>query len=321
MDTDEFQDLHWLLDVIQSADIGILVLDGDFKVEVFNRFMQVHSGVTPERVIGKHICDVFPYLNNDWFVRKVSTVFDLGISVYSTWEQRDSIFEFALKLPVHHGVDVMYQNVTFVPLRSSTDVVERVGIIVYDVTDMANNKRALEAAKDDLLALSQTDRLTGLFNRGHWDARLREEFSRYHRSRESAVLVMLDIDHFKQVNDNYGHQAGDEAIKFVANSILAVSRTIDISGRYGGEEFVMVLPYTDRSGGFTFCERLRESIANTVVKTQGQSLSFTVSLGFAELTPEVLKPEVWLKRADEALYQSKEQGRNRTTVFTAEVKA
>lgn len=315
MNSDGFQDLHWLLDVIQSADIGILVLNKDFEIEVFNRFMQVHSDIGPDEAIGQHISQVFPYLNNEWFARKVCTVFDLGIPVYSTWEQRDNIFDFKLKLPVHHDVEFMYQNVTFVPLRSSTDDVQKVGIIIYDVTDMANNRLALESAKDELLQLSQTDRLTGLFNRGHWEERLCEEFNRHQRSREPVTLVILDIDHFKRVNDNYGHQVGDEVIKYVASCMLTASRAIDIAGRYGGEEFVVLLPYTERRGALVFCERLRVKISKAILKAHGHSLNFTISLGLSELTPDIKKPEDWLQQADQALYRSKEQGRNMTTVY------
>jgi diguanylate cyclase (GGDEF)-like protein len=315
MENQSFQDLHWLLDIIQSTDIGIVVLDSNFDIEVFNRFMQVHGNINPEEVIGSSIFDVFPYLEDAWFKRRVETVFELGIPVYTTWEQRDSVFNFNLELPIRHGSDYMFQNTTFVPLRSSRDEVEKVGIIVYDVTDMANNKIGLEAAKDELLTLSRTDRLTGLFNRGHWEERLNEEFKRHHRSSEPVSLVMFDIDHFKKINDSYGHAVGDDAIRFVASTVLDMSREIDIAGRYGGEEFAVILPYTDEQGAFTFCERLRERIGGNVLKSHGQELSYTISLGIAMLGPEVRSPQEWLVSSDTALYASKEGGRNRTNIF------
>ena len=98
MEAPNFQDLHWLLDIIQSTDIGIVVLDKNFNVEIYNRFMQVHSGIGPEEAIEASIFDLFPYLEDEWFKRRVNTVFELGIPVYTTWEQRDNVFDFAPKL-------------------------------------------------------------------------------------------------------------------------------------------------------------------------------------------------------------------------------
>ncbi len=307
-----FQELHWLLDVIQSTDIGIVVIDQNYTVEVFNRFMQVHSDLGPQETIGNSIFDAFPYLDDEWFKRRVSTVFDLGIPVYTTWEQRENVFDFQLKLPIRHHAEFMYQNTTFVPLRSAKDVVEKVGIIVYDVTDMADNKLGLERAKDELLRLSRTDRLTGLLNRGYWEERLNEEFRRHPRSKGPVSLVIFDIDHFKNVNDTYGHQVGDDAICFVASTLMEMSREVDICGRYGGEEYVAILPYTDIDGAKVFCERIRKRIEGHVLKSHGQELSFTVSLGACQLTTEITEPVKWLQKADQALYKAKESGRNNT---------
>jgi PAS domain-containing protein len=179
MNAPSFQDLHWLLDIIQSADIGIVVVDREFNIEIYNRFMQVHSDVPADNdVIGRSIFDIFPYLDDDWFKRRIHSVFDLGIPVYTTWEQRDNVFDFTLKMPIHHEVRCMYQNTTFVPLRSARDEVEKVGIVVYDVTDVALNSLKLERAKEELLRLSRTDKLTGLWNRGYWEECLETEFNR-----------------------------------------------------------------------------------------------------------------------------------------------
>ena len=317
--TTNFQDLHWLLDVIQSADIGIVVIDQYFEVEIFNRFMQVHSNIGPESAIGRSIFDLFPYLEDDWFKRRVGTVFDLGIPVYTTWEQRDNVFDFTLKLPIHHDIHCMYQNSTFVPLRSATDEVTKVAIVVYDVTETAINRGKLEIARDELLRLSRTDRLTGLYNRGYWEERLREEFARHLRNGADVCLVMFDIDHFKSINDSYGHQVGDEAIRTVARVLLDSARTVDICGRYGGEEFVAILPDTGTEGAMVFSERLRQTIEASIVECEGESISFTISLGVALLTPQFTTPTEWLVASDKALYQSKEGGRNQTNVFISTV--
>ena len=315
MKSETFQDLHWLLDIIQSADIGIIVIDKNYRIEIYNRFMQVHSGKTAQHVIGSDLFTHFPYLDADWFRRRVNSVFELGIPVHTTWEQRTGVFDYQMALPIHYEKSDMYQNTTFVPLRSANNAVERVGIIVYDVTDTAYNSQQLESAKEELLRLSRTDRLTRLWNRGYWEERQQEEYRRYSRSHEDTALVMFDIDHFKKINDGYGHQVGDEAIRLVSQLLLESSREVDVCGRYGGEEFVVVLPMTDEAGAMTYCERLRKKIAGSVLPAGESTLQFTISLGIAVLTDEIKTPTEWIVCADNALYASKEGGRNLTTVY------
>lgn len=315
MEAPSFQDLHWLLDIIQSTDIGIVVLDKNFNVEIYNRFMQVHSNIGPEQAISASIFELFPYLDDEWFKRRVNSVFELGIPVYTTWEQRDNVFDFSLKLPINYEMTCMFQNSTFIPLRSSRDEVEKVGIVIYDVTDTAVNRAKLEMAKDELLRLSRTDKLTALWNRGYWEERMVEEYKRNLRSKGQVSLVIFDIDHFKNINDTYGHQVGDEAIRDVSRIFLESSREVDICGRYGGEEFVAVLPDTGLDGASVYCERLRKRIEENVVHCDDQSVQFTVSLGIALLDERTKFATDWLANADKALYKSKDGGRNQTNIF------
>ncbi|HEY3698033.1 MAG TPA: diguanylate cyclase [Spongiibacteraceae bacterium] len=316
MDAEDFKELHWLLDVIQSSNIGIVVLDRVLRVEVFNRFMQAHSGIHSENAIGHPIMELFQDLPEQWLWRRMQTVFELGIPVYTTWEERPYLFRFPLHLPIHYNVDIMYQNVMFVPLRAANDKVERMGIVVYDVTDSAMARQALEQAQIELLEVSRTDRLTNLWTRGYWEERLHEEWERAIRSHQSVALVMFDIDHFKKINDNHGHQTGDEAIRLVSRTLLDVSREIDICGRYGGEEFVVILPNTDKKGAFVFSERLRQAIASkSVLGPAQESVQFTISLGIAEFNPEIESVHQWLQQTDKALYRAKSAGRNQTQIF------
>lgn len=316
MDAEDFKELHWLLDVIQSSNIGIVVLDRALRVEVFNRFMQAHSGIHSENAIGHPIMELFQDLPEQWLWRRMQTVFELGIPVYTTWEERPYLFRFPLHLPIHYNVDIMYQNVMFVPLRAANDKVERMGIVIYDVTDSAMARQALEQAQTELLEVSRTDRLTNLWTRGYWEERLHEEWERAIRSHQSVSLVMFDIDHFKKINDNHGHQTGDEAIRMVSRTLLDVSREIDICGRYGGEEFVVILPNTDKQGAFVFSERLRQTIASkSVLGPAQESVQFTISLGIAEFNPEIESVHQWLQQTDKALYRSKSGGRNQTQIF------
>ena len=319
MDARDFVDLHWLLDIIQSSNIGIVVVDSEMRVELFNRFMQVHSGISPDIAIGKPLLELFPELSPQWLQRRVRSVLELGIPVYTTWEERPYLFRFALQLPIHHELDDMYQNVMLVPLHDAANRVQRVGIVIYDVTEIALARHSLEQTQLELQQLSRTDRLTTLWNRGYWEERLREEFARAGRSREPvlASLVMFDIDHFKRINDSCGHAVGDEAIRLVGKLLRECSRDVDLCGRYGGEEFAVLLPETSVEGARIFCERLRQRIAAQTIATASGPLQFTISLGVAGWETDLADVRAWIERADRALYAAKHGGRNQTQVYTA----
>jgi diguanylate cyclase (GGDEF)-like protein len=196
--------------------------------------------------------------------------------------------------------------------------VEHVCLMLYDATDAALDERALQSANEELDRLGRTDGLTGLYNRRAWEHHLQTEFKRFPRSGKACTLVMFDIDHFKRVNDTYGHQAGDEVIRITSALLQETKREMDIAGRYGGEEFCVILLDTDSQGGVIFAERLRKAVEATRVNYDGQEIRFCISLGVAEIGRELSHHSIWLEQADKALYQSKEGGRNRTTLYTAE---
>ena len=210
----------------------------------------------------------------------------------------------------------MYQNSTIIPLADTKGAVSHICLIIYDVTDSAVNKIAQQQANKQLQNLSRTDHLTGLFNRGYWELRLIQEFKRYDRYDQSSSLIMLDIDHFKKINDKYGHTVGDEAIRAVSRTIREQVRDLDIAGRYGGEEFGIVLTNTNGDGACVFAERLRSAIEQLTIHAEGHEIKFTVSLGVAELTDKINDHRNWIEKADQALYKSKEGGRNRCTMLT-----
>ena len=174
---------------------------------------------------------------------------------------------------------------------------------------------SLEQANKELAILSQTDGLTELFNRTHWENCLQAEYKRWTRSQNSSCLVMLDIDHFKKVNDGYGHMVGDEVIRHISGLIRAHVRETDVSGRYGGEEFAILLSDTTLENAHVFGERLRAEVEASIVKYNDIELTYTISMGIAEVVPSIKTFEAWIECADAALYQSKENGRNMVTLF------
>jgi diguanylate cyclase (GGDEF)-like protein len=308
-------ELHWLLAIVQSIDVGVVVLDRDYRVEVWNTFMENRSGMQPADVRQKCFFDLFPELDEHWFRRKVENVATLGTPSFTVWEQRPYLLRFKNYQPITGLEDFMYQNTTLLPLKSLNGAIEQICLIIYDVTDVATNRRQLQAANRELQRLSSTDRLTSLYNRGHWEEMLRQEYARHRRYDSGAALVMFDIDHFKAINDRHGHQAGDAVIRQTAELIRQNMRDTDLAGRYGGEEFVVLLPDTDKEGAMIFAERLRRSIEEHEVIHEHAHIRFTVSLGIADLSMPTHSHAQLIEWADSALYASKAGGRNRATLY------
>ena len=311
----DLTELHWLLAITQSIDVGVVVFDRSFNVTVWNSFIENHSGIPARDAQGKSFFSLFGEVDRAWFRRKVESVVTLGSPTFTIWEQRPYLLKFETYQPITGSEPFMYQNTTLFPLRSANSKIGHICLVIYDVTDVANNRRQLLSANAELQKLSSTDRLTGLYNRGHWEESLQKEHARHRRYDSTATLIMLDIDHFKRINDTYGHQAGDKAIQRVADVIRDLSRVMDVAGRYGGEEFVILLPDTSKEGGRVFAERLRHNVAALKIEHAGEVLRLTISLGVADLSVTCDHHEEWIRWADEALYASKEDGRNRVTVY------
>jgi two-component system cell cycle response regulator len=181
---------------------------------------------------------------------------------------------------------------------------------LQDELDQKN--RELEVANKRLKKLSITDGLTELFNHRHVHELLRDEFERSRRSEEPLAVVMIDLDRFKAVNDTYGHPTGDVVLFETARILKETAREIDMVGRYGGEEFIGILPNTSEEEGARFAERVRAAVEEHVFRDEQTELRMTCSSGVASFPAEgVEAPEELLKNADAALYLAKESGRNR----------
>jgi len=166
----------------------------------------------------------------------------------------------------------------------------------------------------DVQRLAITDPLTGLDNRRHFFEIAGREFARARRYSHPLSAIMLDIDHFKQVNDTYGHAAGDQVLRNVALVLQEISRDADIIARYGGEEFVILLPETELPYAKVVAERMRQEISRTSTETERGTVSLTISLGVAVLDEDCADLDALLERADQALYAAKQAGRNRVSI-------
>jgi diguanylate cyclase len=161
-----------------------------------------------------------------------------------------------------------------------------------------------------LAELGRTDSLTGLVNRRECFAIAEAELERHRRTGRPVVLIIMDIDRFKRINDRYGHPVGDAVLCGVAATLRGCCRAIDTPARYGGDEFVIVMPDTDLRGAELAAQRIRERL-EAFVPEQAPRVRCRLSLGAAEASPEITDVDVWLRRADAALYEAKTAGRDR----------
>jgi diguanylate cyclase (GGDEF)-like protein len=308
----ELEEMHWKHDILGSIEVGILVLDRDFNVQLWNEFMQFHSGILPTSIKNKLLFDFFPEIDRVWFERKVHPIFEVKNPAFIIWEQRPYLFKFEPSRPVTAAYDTMFQNITLFPLSSLKGEVEQICVVVYDVTDEAVSKKRSAEARLRLTEMTRIDGLTNLYNRRYWEERCIQEFKRAQRNESHASLIMLDIDHFKKVNDTFGHPTGDQVIKEMSAIIKRATRETDIAGRYGGEEFSIILPETDTLSAQQVAERIRRLASKKVVEHDGQEVSFTVSLGVSQLKSTFTEHTTWIESADQCLYQAKNAGRNRS---------
>jgi diguanylate cyclase (GGDEF)-like protein/PAS domain S-box-containing protein len=189
------------------------------------------------------------------------------------------------------------------------------------VTHFATIGRDLSATKQlqqELQLMASTDPLTGLLNRRRFLEQAEREFLRSQRYRHELAVLMLDIDHFKAINDNHGHFVGDQALIALSRTAENLLRDIDLMGRWGGEEFVFLMPETPLAGAAILAERLREELTRLAVDTAAGAVRFTVSAGVAARSECDAGITDIMLRADSALYAAKHNGRNRIQVLAAE---
>ena len=186
-------------------------------------------------------------------------------------------------------------------------------LIAYPITVGFTTYRLARRVRQQnqlLAALSSTDGLSKLLNRSHWEGVVASEFQRCRRIGHPSAVMMIDIDHFKAINDRHGHPVGDEVIRAVAGILRTTLRLHDVPGRYGGEEFGVVLPGTDGRGAEAIAERIRARIESAVLEAHN-GVRATVSIGVAAFDPRSADYAEWMAHADRALYRAKETGRNR----------
>nr|WP_164707883.1 diguanylate cyclase [Paraburkholderia phosphatilytica] len=306
--------LHEL--ALQRMNCGVFAVDRDYRIKIWNGFMATRSGVGADKALDQSLFELFPELPVAWLKKKLQTVFQLRIDAFTSWEHRPYLFRFPHDRPITSDLDWMQQDCGFFPLVENNEVIA-VCVTITEVTDLAIAQRARDKAVAALREASIRDGLTGIANRRHAEERLAEEFARFRRSGRVLSVLIFDLDHFKRINDHYGHPAGDAVLRAVATTVDDLMREQDLLARYGGEEFIAMLPETPLDAAATLGERIRSAIASSPVSHGGAWIPVSASIGVAEAGGAVSTPDQLVKLADQALYRAKAKGRNRLIVANA----
>ena len=300
--------------IIDSVEVGVFAVNQDMEVILWNRFMEGGSDRKAHEVVGKNLFDCFPELPRKWLERKIRNVFLLKNYSFTSWEQRPYLFRFPHNRPVTGNIDCMRQNCTFLPVKDQSGEIQSVCVTLFDVTDTSIYAEMLNESLVKLEETSIRDGLTGVYNRRYLEEFLAKEFGRIKRYGGTFSFIIIDLDHFKKINDTYGHTVGDKVLKIATERFSNYLRTADIMGRYGGEEFAAILPETNLAGAVIVAERLRSALTDSPLVIADLSLEVSASLGVAEFHPDDGKYEQLIQTADSALYRAKENGRNQVAV-------
>lgn len=291
-----------LSQVLETLSLGIFVLDADGTVVFWNRWMENASGIDSASATGRSVFAIFPELETAVFRRSLKSVLSFGNFVYFSQKVHGHLVSLPPLPGSPAGFTVMEQHCVMGPIRREGKVAH-VYVQVEDVTEEVAGERLLSG-------LAMKDVLTSAYNRRYFDRRLSEELERSKRYDRCLGLVMLDLDHFKEINDRYGHQFGDAALREAVSRWTCSLRSSDLVARYGGEEFCVLLPETGREESMALAERLRASIAASDISYRDLGARVTASAGVA-FYREGDGPDDILRRSDEALYRAKAAGRDR----------
>lgn len=303
---------RFLSEIIDNNGALIFAKDLNGKYKLVNKKWKELINLTDVDIIGKTDFEIFPKEDAEKF-RKM----DLDVINSGKLIEREESLEIGSQ--IKHLISIKF------PIRDKNNKINGICGISTEITERKNAEekikelaKQLEIERDYAQKNSITDALTNLYNRRYFDDSLKKEFFRLKRTNLPLSLIMLDIDYFKKYNDTYGHQGGDDCLIKIATAIKnVVQRNTDFITRYGGEEFAIILPETNSNSALKLAEKVRKSIENLNIPHTSSTIknSVTISLGVATVYKDTITaPEQIITLADIALYNAKEDGRNRTNV-------
>ncbi|MCU7833868.1 MAG: diguanylate cyclase [gamma proteobacterium symbiont of Taylorina sp.] len=296
--------------VAEVAHDAIIIVKDNYIIEFWNHSAERIFAYKKQEVLGKNILDIIVPAHFTHIFRMVSEkLFSTGkiTSRYKAFETK-ALKKGKIEFPVEVSLSSVKINNKWLAIGILRDISER------------------HELEKKLRQLATHDTLTGLFNRREIILRLKQEMIRFNRYHSPITIFFIDIDHFKNINDKYGHQTGDETLIDCAHRMRSLMRKNDIVGRYGGEEFLIILPETPINKSLELAERLRKNIAESSTIKESSTTKesstkhkkdipdYTISIGIAELNDDQMTLDSLINHADKAMYQAKQTGRNKICI-------
>jgi diguanylate cyclase (GGDEF)-like protein/PAS domain S-box-containing protein len=327
--------------LLDHSPIGHFVLRKDYSVLFWNRCLEAWTGISREKIVGGNILEHFPHLGTPKYAGRIEAIFAGGPPTIFSSQLHKHVIPAPLpggKLRFQYTVVTCLPNgeefLAFFAVQDVTSLTEAIEShqaalrrVMVEMEERKKAEAALVKSAKELRRLNRVlkersirDGLTSLYNHRHFYHVLRRDFLTARRHGSDLACLLLDLDHFKLINDKFGHPFGDLVLREVAEFLREKIRKSDIVSRYGGEEFAILFPGTGLSGALSAADHLRERIAGHAFG-DGRSVALvTVSIGVATMH-EHSPPDAQglLSFADRALYRAKEEGRNRVVVFSPEM--
>ncbi len=290
--------------VVESLNDGIYYVDRQRRILFWNQGAEKITGYDRKTLIGSHCYDNILRHIDCTGQELCKTDCPLHKTIQDGKTRRKTLYlhhKTGTRVPVYVTISPLFDEEGFL-----------IGAVEVFI-DQSDEKEVIEEV-NLLKSLAFSDELTNLANRRFAKMNLLEKVNRMQLINESCGLLLVDIDYFKAVNDNYGHPSGDQVLIEVAKTLIQFSRQMDLVARWGGEEFMIIVPKIAGKDLFEIAERLRIAVEENYLEIQGKQLQFTVSIGAVMLALED-SVESWVQKADHQLYQAKRLGRNQVSIF------
>jgi diguanylate cyclase (GGDEF)-like protein/PAS domain S-box-containing protein len=286
--------------IAEISPVGILLVNRTGRITFANANAEKVLGLPREEIVRR------THDAREWHITDPAgnPVPEADLPVRRAMSGGQPVYDVQLAFAWPNGRRQILLSINASPLFDQAGEIEGVVVAIEDITERKHMEQELERQ-------AHTDFLTGAASRRHFLARAEEAIRLARRYSHPLSLLMLDLDHFKAVNDTHGHHVGDLVLKALVQVSWQTLRDVDVLGRLGGEEFAILLPETDADHALQVAERLRQTVAAAKVPFDDGSIDFTVSIGAATLVDSDTDIDTFLNRADEALYEAKRTGRNR----------
>jgi len=298
--------------IFNTIDNGIIILDEELNIRAWNKWLEIKTDIKSDDICNKNICEKFPYIDEKKLKRKIKSVLITKNSAFFSVEPHKYLIKIKSNIIIGKIFEFMRQAVTIVPYDIEKKMV---CLYIYDHTKLYESSEKLKKLNIDLKELSTRDPLTHLHNRRYFSDFSQRMQNLSNRYNHDISIIILDIDNFKYINDNFGHSIGDKVIISLGNVLTENIRKSDVAARYGGEEFIILLYNASLDFASKIAENIRKDISSLKINVKNENIKYTASFGVAQFNSEMDSDlESTIHRADKALYLSKINGKNRVQI-------